>query len=139
MSDDYFKTADRMQRDSRVLHDNKCWHNACYLAGYVVEAGLKAIIRADNERKGKRNPKPPHTHDIEELVRLVTRTRLIGSRRRPFDSARITRSELFKKWDPYRRYQPTRWNDENLSADFQKTAKYMMKLLNKLKSDGVIR
>ncbi|MCK5521668.1 MAG: hypothetical protein KAI83_00915 [Thiomargarita sp.] len=47
MTDDYFGTADLMQRDSRCLHDNQRWHNACYLAGYVVECSLKAIAKKD--------------------------------------------------------------------------------------------
>ena len=68
MSDDYFATADRMQRDSRFLHDNKRWHNACYLAGYVVEAALKAIIRADEYEHGAHPT--PYPHDIPLLVSL---------------------------------------------------------------------
>ena len=136
MRDDYFKTADRMQRDSHLLHDNKCWHNACYLAGYVVEAGLKAIIRADEIDRGVHPTQYPH--NIARLVRLVTPARLIMGR--DFDdSGQINSSRLLRRWHPRYRYQPTEWDDETLSQDFQNTAEYMMDFLTDLWMDGVIR
>ena len=135
MSDDYFATADRMQRDSRILHDNKCWHNACYLAGYVVEAGLKAIIRADEIDRGVHPTQ--YAHNIAPLVSLVTGARLIMGK--GFDDAKINGSKLLRRWHPRYRYQPTEWDDETLSKDFQKTAEYMMEFLSELWFDGVIR
>jgi HEPN domain-containing protein len=135
MSDDYFATADRMQRDSRVLHDNKCWHNACYLAGYVVEAGLKAIIRADEIARAVHPTQYPH--DIPLLVSLVTGAKLITGR--GFNSTAITSSKLFTPWHPSRRYQPTLWDDETLAKEFQNTAEYMMEFLSELWFDGVIK
>ena len=135
MSDDYFATADRMQRDSRILHDNKCWHNACYLAGYVVEAGLKAIIRADEIDRGVHPTQ--YAHNIAPLVSLVTGARLIMGR--AFDDTKINGSKLLRRWHPRYRYQPTEWDDETLSKDFQKTAEYMMEFLSELWFDGVIR
>ena len=42
--DNYFETAQRMQKSSKILFDNKEYHNSCYLSGYVIECYAKVII-----------------------------------------------------------------------------------------------
>ena len=138
MADDYFGTADRMQRDSSYLHRDKRWHTACYLAGYVVEAGLKAIAQKDGMTEKQLRSKQ-YGHDLRSLVPLITPARLFsGYRGTPFDSARITGSDLYAQWNPYRRYQPTAWDNEAMSQDFQGTAEYVFNLLTDLYLNGVI-
>jgi hypothetical protein len=100
MADDYFGTVQIMQRDSRCLHDNQRWHNACYLAGYVIECGFKTGLL--------------------------------------FDSSQITDSLLYTSWNPFDRYQPPLWDDENSSQQFQETAQYLFDFLNELHLNGTI-
>ena len=42
--DNFYDTAKRMHKSSETLHNNNEFHNACYLAGYVVECYAKIII-----------------------------------------------------------------------------------------------
>jgi HEPN domain-containing protein len=138
MSDDYLGTADLMQRDSHCLHNNQYWHNACYLAGYVVECSLKAIAEADGMTQQELS-RYPYGHNLTKLEPLViTHARLFTNYQGiPFESARITASQLFS-WNPYDRYQPTRWDDENTSQEFQETAEYMFNFLSELYLNGQI-
>lgn len=138
MADDYFGTADRMQRDSSYLHQDKRWHTSCYLAGYVVEAGLKAIAQADGMTEQQLSSRP-YGHELRNLLPLVTAARLfVGYRGTPFDSARITGSQLYAQWNPNTRYQPTVWDNGVMSQDFQDTAEYVFVFLAELCLNGVI-
>jgi hypothetical protein len=42
--DNFYDTAKRMHRSSETLHNNAEYHNACYLAGYVVECYAKVVV-----------------------------------------------------------------------------------------------
>lgn len=42
--DNFYDTAKRMYKSSETLHNNSEYHNACYLAGYVVECYAKIIV-----------------------------------------------------------------------------------------------
>jgi hypothetical protein len=144
MSDDYFGTAQVMQRDSRCLHDNQRWHNACYLAGYVVECSLKAVAKADGMTQQQLSRRP-YGHNLTELapltrlVPLVTASRLFTDcRGLLFDSSKITDSLLYSTWNPFDRYQPTLWDDENTSQQFQETAQYLSDFLNELRLNGTL-
>ena len=144
MADNYFDTAQVMQRDSRCLHDNQRWHNACYLAGYVVECGLKAIAEADGMTQQQLSRRP-YGHNLTELasltklVPLVTTSRLFTDcRGLLFDSSKITDSPLYSTWNPFKRYDTSLWNDQNTSQEFQETAQYLFDLLNELRLNGTI-
>lgn len=144
MADDYFDTAELMQHDSRCLHDNRCWHNACYLAGYVVECGFKTIAEADGMTP-QQLMRPPYGHNLTQLtpltrlVPLVTASRLFTDcRGMLFDSSQITSSLLYSTWDPNDRYQPTLWDDEDTSQQFQETAQYMFSFLQELRLNGSV-
>lgn len=138
MSDDYFATADMMQRDSRCLHDNQRWHNAGYLAGYVVECSLKAIAIADGMTQQQLSRRP-YGHDLTKLVPLMTASRLFTDYRGClFDSSQITDSSLYSSWDPFKRYQPTFWDDEKTSQQFQETAQYLFDFLMELYLNGSV-
>ncbi len=138
MSDDYFGTADCMQRDSSYLHEQQRWHTACYLAGYVIEAGLKVIAQADGMSERDLQSRS-YGHQITKLLPLVTTARLfVNYRGTPFDSNKITSSRLYTQWNPNKRYQPTTWNDEATSRDFQNIAEYVFDFLTELYLNGVI-
>jgi|GEM_PF-1392068 hypothetical protein len=49
-----------MRLSSKILHENKQFFNACYLAGYVVECYQKIVIQILDS-----NPKM--IHDLDEL------------------------------------------------------------------------
>ena len=44
MIEDYASAASRHLRDARYLHEGERWDNAAYLAGYVAECAVKAVI-----------------------------------------------------------------------------------------------
>jgi hypothetical protein len=50
--------------ESYVLLKNNKWHGAMYIAGYVLECALKAVIA---KREGGRLPVEYQVHDIEVL------------------------------------------------------------------------
>jgi HEPN domain-containing protein len=69
--------AERWLKDAKALLESHRWSAAYYLAGYAVEAGLKACVLA---RLGispelifdeRRFSEKCWTHDIGELVRLA--------------------------------------------------------------------
>jgi HEPN domain-containing protein len=45
MPENFFNAAERMRDSSRLLHNTAHWHNACYMAGYVVECYLKIFLQ----------------------------------------------------------------------------------------------
>lgn len=64
MSEDYPSAAKRHLEDSKTLLDSSRWDNSAYLAGYVIECSLKAIIAY---------PAPPTGIDIMEIGHNVTK------------------------------------------------------------------
>jgi hypothetical protein len=62
--DDYPEAAEKHVRDSVALHEAHRHDGACYLAGYVVECCLKAVLLHD---KAWRHTPAPH-HDASALA-----------------------------------------------------------------------
>jgi hypothetical protein len=70
-------------REAKALLAAKLWGGAYYLAGYVVECGLKSCILAYVERTGaifedRRYAEKCWTHDLEELVSLASLEKSLG-------------------------------------------------------------
>ena len=42
--DHFYDTAKRMYKSTKTLHNNGEYHNACYLAGYIIECYAKIIV-----------------------------------------------------------------------------------------------
>lgn len=125
-----------MRRASKILHENGCWHYACYLAGYVIEAGLKTII----ESIGK--SKPTYTHDLADLVKhasTVIRSQPSTKIPASVNMQSIASSDLCREWKVEKRYQPSFWDNKEIADNFQKTAQYMISILNSLCSRGLIK
>ena len=134
MADNYYKTAENMHKDSGLLHKEKRWQNACYLGGYVVETGLKAIAERSGVCRDKLIKKIGH--NLRSLENLVDTARITVPGKGILDIQSITNSDLYDKWSPVKRYDPDAWNNEQLSLSFQQTAKKMMDHLTELQIDG---
>lgn len=109
MSEDYPNAAKRHLEDSKTLLDSSRWDNSAYLAGYVIECSLKALIAS---------PSSPAGVDVKEIGHNVTKlvsvldtmaaSRTVG-RRRSVDGSLISklRSEMtvHVSWNPSMRYE----------------------------------
>lgn len=136
--------------DARTLHASERHRNTCYLAGYVVECALKVLIEAASRKQAE------HTHHLgmlrEQVLELSltagqtaakygdpmqfartmitggsTETRPIGGRRRSCD------------WDPFHRYNGSRWDDPAKSSAYLQEAERALAILNELALDGSLR
>lgn len=78
MPDNFFSTAERMYDSSKILHQKSHFHNASYMAGYVLECYGKIGLSLDP----KLNPKD-YGHKIgkinSELQYLLTNSSVISS------------------------------------------------------------
>ncbi len=148
--DDFRGTAEAMIVDARTLDASQRYRNACYLAGYVVECTLKALIEAASLKQAE------HTHNLgslrEQILELSlaagqtvakygdpmqfartmitggsTEPRQTGGRRRPCD------------WDPFHRYNGSRWDDPAKSSAYLQEAERAVDILNELLLDGGLR
>lgn len=96
--EDYASAASRHLRDSRLLLQHECLDNASYLAGYVVECGIKALIALAGP--------PPRIHDLQNLSGAsldLAASLSFAARRYPLD----LNSQLInvhKRWNVELRY-----------------------------------
>jgi len=60
--DNFYDTANRMYKSSKILHQAQEYHNACYLAGYVLECYAKIIVSIFGT-----NPPRSFGHNISNL------------------------------------------------------------------------
>lgn len=122
--------------------------NACYLAGYVVECGLKAMLIERYRRvPGVRVP-PYKVHRLQELTDLLTALALVADREvvkhglplavAPTIGAQIgtdSNGRALSHWDPYHRYDGSRWVD---SIAYVAEAKAVNGILDMLRMEGVL-
>ena len=147
MADDFATTADRMMQDARILHDAGAHRNACYLAGYVVECTLKALLAKAGETL--------RVHDLESLHDKVTRLLMNGSAvlARYGDPSQfaptmlhqvnpptVKRSETryYCHWDPEHRYDGTRWTLSSVSVDYLREAEKAHDVIVRMFVDGEV-
>jgi hypothetical protein len=147
MADDYLKTAQEMLADARHLHDADRYRNACYLAGYVVECTAKMLLVVAG------NP-PRFTHDLEVLHDHIDRLRLaantlvarygdptlLAPKMREIVGSERVRGAMrdLLHWDPYFRYDGSRWNDYEISRQYIHEAEQASAVLDEMILDGVI-
>lgn len=133
----YFNTAERMYKSSKILHDNKQFFNACYLAGYVVECFQKTVIEILNQD-------PKKIHDLEDLKRQykslkATRRGQDLAKKNLFVDIESKFPTIFSVWHPTHRYDDSyTWTEES-SIKFQEELKHCLHLLNRLKTNGYIK
>jgi hypothetical protein len=103
--------ADEWVIDAEVMLVAGRWHAAYYLAGYVVECGLKACVLAHIERIGiifqdRRFAERCYTHDLEALMRVADLAIVFG---RDFAANPALRMSwgIVTRWNVDRRYQAT--------------------------------
>ena len=152
MPDDYATTADCMMRDAQTLFRAGAHRNACYLAGYVAECTLKRLLERTGERAG-------FTHDLValqgSLQASLTALRVQGDPgvARYGDPQRLAPTMLQQvspatrdhrgnpkhscHWDPYHRYDGTRWADPAMADAYQREAERCIQILNQLALDDL--
>lgn len=135
MADNYYDTALQMMADSQLLHENSRWHTSCYLAGYVVECGLKAIAEK-GEFSLATLRRPPYGHKFNKLLIDVMAITITTDLTKGRTFPDIARSTLVARWDPQERYNPTWCHTLAESTEFQETATQVNNYLLDLKSDG---
>lgn len=132
--DNFYDTAKRMQKSSETLHNNGEYHNACYLAGYVVECYAKIVVGLFSATRTPRS----FGHNIVNLNNELQY--LLGSNSSL--SAYIVNgstdfSQIISSWNPHNRYttQITEWNLNN-SIDYQTEIQLAMQKLTQMQLDG---
>jgi hypothetical protein len=141
MADDFYATAKRMHKSSKMLHNNSEYHNACYLAGYVVECYAKIIVGLSYDFVPSELGKE-FSHDLKELnkelqyvITYSTYSAYIVNMRTDFSTILLN----VTKWHPIKRYtsNTNTWNQQN-SNDFQAEIQLAMQKLAQMKIDGHI-
>jgi hypothetical protein len=150
MKDDFRRTAETFMADARTLRGSGRHRNACYLAGYVVECTLKALIEASGRGAAA------HTHDLLSLrERLAELSLLAGqsvakygdplqfaptiTKMRPPVRSIGSRMKHLCDWDPGHRYDGSRWGDPAKSSAYVAEAERAISILNQLLLDGGLR
>lgn len=119
MAENYANAACRHLTDSKILLDASSWDGSAYLAGYVIECSLKAIIATPSAPPEIDLPKIGH--DLAQLGRVLDQ---MASSRKPawkrhvssqLLSALRTRLETMQPtWKPAMRYASAdpAWKDQ---------------------------
>jgi len=137
--DNYYDTANRMYKSAKTLHDNAEFHNACYLAGYVIESYAKIIVGISNGLDYKKIAKD-FKHDLDKLdnelqyiLNNSAFTSYIVDMRNEF-SFLLSGNKM---WNPLKRYSEDsqKWKQTD-SINFQNQIQLAMQKIAKLKNDG---
>lgn len=148
MADDYATTADRMMLDARTLRQAGAHRNTCYLAGYVVECTLKALLETASGQQ------PAQTHDLQSLqddvndllvggnamvARYPNPAQLAPTLLQQVQPPRLRRdgsAQHFCHWDPYHRYDGSRWDTEPVSEAYLREADRAFDVIIQMLIDG---
>ena len=146
MPDNFFVASERMYDSSKVLHESNQFHNACYLAGYVLECYGKILI----EKAMGGRPKD-YGHDLRkmdtELGYFLTSSSAGGGsfRKYYFDSA-VQCPGLrggmagagIDGWNPFNRYSDSVNWGQIASGHFQNEREICFEKIVEMYIDGVI-
>lgn len=138
MPDDFFSTAERMYDSSKVLHKISHFHNASYMAGYVLECYGKILLSLDPTL----NPRS-YGHRIininNELQYLLTNSSVIGSHRQYIIDMSHQCPNVLNTWSPHNRYADSlsSWNG-TVSQNFQNEVAVCWEQIIKMNIDGII-
>lgn len=148
MGDNFYNASRRFYKSSKKLHDNDEYFNACYLAGYIVECYGKLVLTAGLGSTPEELAKARYIgHDLKKLKKDLNywvADPFLCSVLHPkyimdlsTECPTILRGE--KRWHPIARYMENdnHW-DNNCSDLFQDESKKAMKLVVRMKMDGVI-
>ncbi len=137
--DNYYDTAKRMYKSSETLHNNSEYHNACYLARYVVECYAKIIVGLSygfTYNDIKRN----FSHDLRRLDDELQYVFAHSSYSIYIVDMRVDFSSLlsgYSKWNPTIRYtENSRERNLSDSTNFQNQSQIAMQKLAQMEIDG---
>lgn len=141
MADNFIHTAERMRDSSNILHLNKDYHNACYMAGYVVECYLKMFLNFSLLRPGV-NPRH-YGHDINSLstdLHYAATSSVSASAHKSYVIDVQTECPyIIQSWNPFNRYEgnPSQWN-EIMSQNFNLEKEKCFDIITKMIVDNII-
>ena len=104
--DNFYETARRMHKASETLHNNGEFHNACYLAGYVIECYAKIIVGLSYNFTQEDLAKE-FSHDLKKLNRELKYILTSSSYSTYIVDMETNFSTLLSgslKWNPIKRY-----------------------------------
>jgi hypothetical protein len=132
--DNFYNTANRMYKSSKILHGDQDFHNSCYLAGYVIECYIKIMHQLLSGQN------PPLIHNIAVLNSRCLQYIASGnsSNQTYFMDSSANFSTILQKWNPVNtRYcEVTNELIEQDSISFQNEVELAMKKIAKMKLDG---
>lgn len=136
MDDQYRKTSERMYSSAFLLHNNRQFFNACYLAGYVIECYQKLVIQILGSD-------PRMIHNLEDLKAHYKQLKNTSKARQYLKQGIILDIEqkcptVFLMWHPTHRYDESHeWNEQN-SIQFQEEIKRINHVIARMKTNGLI-
>ena len=136
--DNYYNTANRMYKSSQTLHNNKEFHNSCYLGGYIIECYAKNIIGVSYGFKIAELK--DFGHDLKKMnkeFQYIFSHSSVSSYMLDMPMNFSTCLSGNKRWDPYKRYSDTinEWNEMN-SNNYQNEIALAMQKMAQMILDG---
>lgn len=137
--DNFYDTAKRMHKSSEILHNAGDFHNACYLAGYVVECYGKILVGLSYGFTHQEIAKE-FAHDLKKLNKELQYLFSNSS----FSSYIVDMGTDFNtllsgnyKWNPIKRYiiHTLCWDQPN-SDNFQSEIQLAIQKLTQMQLDG---
>lgn len=132
MDQNYASAASRHLRDARALLAQRCWDNAAYLAGYVGECGIKAVIEKAGMLLRRHLPeiRPQHLFLAADLS--------LAARRYPVDLGGDV-GALWRDWTTDLRYAETGTIDESTSCELlARAGRVFDKTIRAMVLDGLL-
>lgn len=137
--DNFYDTAKRMQKSAEILHNKGEYHNACYLAGYVVECYAKIIVglsyplNYDELKKDFQHDLTKLRKEFQYILAYSSYSRYMVDMRTDFANVLLG----VTKWDINKRYieDSLTWTQAN-SNNFQSEAQLAMQKLTQMQLDG---
>ncbi len=144
--DNFYKTAIRTSKSSKILINNGDYFNSCYIGGYTLECYSKILLKlaygmTDDELKKYIG------HDLKKAVKEIKYLKLDPSINGLIDSIYLldinidcpfmTKSQT--KWNPNKRYNDneTNWN-QNTATEYQNEIVKIRQKIATMKINGVI-
>ena len=138
MPDNFFSTAERMYDSSKILHRESHFHNASYMAGYVLECYGKILLSL-NPTSNTRS----FSHNIirinTELQYLLTSSSIFGGHRQYIIDMSLQCPQALSSWNPSNRYadSASSW-DGLISQNLQNEIDICWEKLTEMYIDGII-
>ncbi len=133
--DNFYDTANRMYKSSQILHNNNEYHNACYLAGYVVECYTKIIVGLFST-----NIPRSYKHNLSKLDNALQHILSGNSSLSPYIlNGSLDFMTILSNWNPVTlRYieNTNSLHNQYVSTNFQNEIQFAMQKLAQLQIDG---